>query len=169
MKHDIESNMGVLRQNNKDTVTYCNDMQTEVNKLYKLMISIIEVHYIESLLQIQDEGDRNSMSLFGVNERKENKLQSMLATPTVAKKASMAKEPYIEIDGECLSCSLEKYRPMIKEAFKMACVQYKPSGIPFRGDNFKRSSLIEIKEAVLMDSWLNAIQDIKYYREIYGA
>jgi hypothetical protein len=35
------------------------------------MISIIEVHYIESLLQIQDEGDRKAMSLWGINERKQ--------------------------------------------------------------------------------------------------
>jgi hypothetical protein len=26
------------------------------------------------------------------------------------------------LDDDCLSCALDKYRPMIKEAFKMACV-----------------------------------------------
>jgi acyl carrier protein phosphodiesterase len=57
---------------------------------------------------------------------------------------------------------------MIKEAFKMACVQYKPSGVPFRGNNFQRAALIEIKESVLMDSWLTAIQEINYYKDIYG-
>lgn len=51
----------------------------------------------------------------------------------------------------------------------MACVQYKPTGIPFRGQNFKRASLIEIKDNVLMESWLSAIRDIKFYKDIYGS
>jgi hypothetical protein len=33
-------------------------------------VSIIETHYLESLLLYQDEFDRHSMSLWGVNERK---------------------------------------------------------------------------------------------------
>jgi hypothetical protein len=86
------------------------------------------------------------------------------------KKKSVVKDQVsVCIDDECLSCSLDKYRPMIKEAFKMACVQYKPSGIPFRGNNFQRARLIEIKDNVLMESWLTAIKDIKYYNDIYGS
>ena len=108
-------------------------MQTEVNKLYRLMISIIEVHYIESLLQIQDEGDRKAMSLWGISERK--KEQQDLQQAIFGKKTSPKPQP-VEVDDDCLACGLDKYRPMIKEAFKMACVQYKPTGIPFRGQNF---------------------------------
>ena len=28
----------------------------------------------------------------------------------------------LKLDEDCLACSLEKYRPTIKEAFKMACI-----------------------------------------------
>jgi hypothetical protein len=50
----------------------------------------------------------------------------------------------------------------------MACVEYRPSGVPFRGNNYLRKSLIEMKDTLLMDAWLEAINKIEYYREEYN-
>ena len=52
-----------------------------------------------------------------------------------------------EIDEDCLSCSLSKYKPMIEKAFKLACITYKPGKIPFYSKMFERSSLITLKRA----------------------
>jgi hypothetical protein len=46
------------------------------------------------------------------------------------------------LDEDCLSCSIGKYRPFIKEAFKMACIDYKPSLVPFKGRQYKRTQFL---------------------------
>ena len=56
-----------------------------------------------------------------------------------------------QIDQDCLSCSLEKYRPMLKQAFKMACVQYQPRPVCFRDKKYQRKSLISLKKQIVED------------------
>jgi len=56
---------------------------------------------------------------------------------------------------------------MIKEAFKMACISYKPSKIPMRGCQFERKHLIELQNKYIQDSWEQALQHIDFYRNIY--
>ena len=55
----------------------------------------------------------------------------------------------VKIDNHCLGCSLEKYRPAISEAFKMACVQYKPGPVSFLGNNYDRKSLVNLKRNMI--------------------
>ena len=57
---------------------------------------------------------------------------------------------------------------MIKEAFKMACISYKPSKIPMRGYQYERKHLIELNKKYMQDSWTHAIQNIDFYKSIYG-
>jgi hypothetical protein len=67
------------------------------------------------MLEFQDEIDRETTSLWGidpvVDKDGKAKIESVL-TEQLA----------VQIDKDCLSCSLDKYRPMIKKAFKMACI-----------------------------------------------
>ena len=49
------------------------------------------------------------------------------------------------LDEDCLGCSLEKYRPFIKDAFKLACVQYKPSLVRLNDKEYGRVPLINAK------------------------
>ena len=161
-----------LVQKQGESADYVENNQKQV---LKLLISLVETAYMESLLQYQDEFDRHSMSLFGINERKkpanEGKVKSDLKDllkENTSTQVSLFDQPYKKIDEECLSCSLDKYRPTIKEAFKMACVEYKPSGVPFRGNNYLRKSMIEIKDNLLMDTWLNAINEISFLREEFN-
>ena len=46
---------------------------------------------------------------------------------------------------------------MIKEAFKMACISYKPSKVPMRGYQYDRKHLIQINRKYLEDSWNSAL------------
>lgn len=167
-------------------------MENNQKQVLKLLISLVETAYLESLLQYQDEFDRHSMSLFGINERKKpsneekvkSDLKDLVQTDTQGtqfssgengpkeakrKKLSLFEQPHLKIDEECLSCSLDKYRPTIKEAFKMACVEYKPSGVPFRGNNYLRKSMIEIKDNLLMGTWLEAINEVAFLREHFNS
>ena len=39
----------------------------------------------------------------------------------------------IKIDEDCMSCCLEKYRPLIREGFRMACINYNSQPIAVCG------------------------------------
>lgn len=82
--------------------------------------------------------------------------------------ADYGQEPYVQVDEDCLSCSLDKYRPMIKEAFKMACLQYKPTAVPFKGYSYGRKNLLELKHKILQKRWIEVIQRLDYYSERFS-
>ena len=50
----------------------------------------------------------------------------------------------------------------------MACISYKPSKIPMRGCQYERKHLIELNKKYMQDSWEQALQNIKFYKDIYG-
>ena len=77
--------------------------------------------------------------------------------------ADYGQEPFAKVDEDCLSCSLDRYRPMIKEAFKMACLQYKPTAVPFKGYQYARKNLLELKHKILQKKWIEAIKAVDYY------
>jgi len=56
---------------------------------------------------------------------------------------------------------------MIKEAFKMACIQYKPSYVPFRGCKYERRQMVEVKEKLLRESWFDAMGTMDFYKTMY--
>lgn len=85
-----------------------------------MVTTLVEVQHIDNMMLLQDEFDKSSYSLWGLEE-------------------------------DCLSCSVDKYKPFIQASFKIACLSYKPSGIPFRGTSYIRKSMIEIKQKILMD------------------
>ena len=49
--------------------------------------------------------------------------------------------------------SNEHLRKQIHQAFKMACVYYKPSPVLYRGNKYDRRSLIEAKRQMLDADW----------------
>ena len=51
----------------------------------------------------------------------------------------------------------------------MACVEYKPSGVPFRGNNYLRKSMIEIKDNLMMDTWLTAINEVPFLTDYFNS
>ena len=66
----IEQDINKLKQINDQLSSKTDNLDDHFNHVLKLVVSIIETHYLESLLLYQDEFDRHSMSLWGVNERK---------------------------------------------------------------------------------------------------
>ena len=51
----------------------------------------------------------------------------------------------VQLSDECTSCGDPRIKKKINTAFKMACVQYKPSWVLYRGNRFIRKRLIEAK------------------------
>ena len=57
---------------------------------------------------------------------------------------------------------------MIKEAFKMACLQYKPTAVPFKGYQYARKYLLELKHKILQKKWIETVKQIDYYNELFS-
>lgn len=57
---------------------------------------------------------------------------------------------------------------MIKEAFKMACLQYKPTDVPFKGYQYARKYLLELKHKILQKKWIDTVKHIDYYKELFS-
>lgn len=47
---------------------------------------------------------------------------------------------------------------MLQSAFKLACIKYKSSHVIFRGQNFSRQSLIELRASLLSEEWQSMLQ-----------
>lgn len=102
--------------------------RSEFSKVLGIVNSLLEAQYLAQLLEFQDEVDRHSMSLWAMapQENPDGSIQQQLAAlgDHSCNKPSAGPSPRVplKLDEDCLSCSLEKYRPLIKQAFKMACV-----------------------------------------------
>ena len=89
-----------------------------------------EMALVVSLI-VQDEDDRNSLALVGVQTRS----NEMDVRPE-----TRARKKYIDIDPQCLSCSSAPAD--VKKTFKVACLSYNPTPVKFKGNlysNFKQS------------------------------
>ena len=49
----------------------------------------------------------------------------------------------------------------------MACIQYKPSYVPFRGCKYERRQMVEVKEKLLRESWFDAMGTMDFYKTMY--
>ena len=93
-------------------------------------------------MEFQDEVDRHQTSLFAAQTYPEEDLARGDLLSLLKKKENKSG---IELDQSCMSCSLEKYRPFIKNAFKIACIQYKPSEVRLNDAHYSRVNLLNAK------------------------
>ena len=144
-------------------------MDEEFKRILDVIVSMVEAHFLANLLDLQDEVDKHNTSLWAVSEKTttddeiREKLQNEKRGPS-QKRDGVS----LAIDEDCLSCTLGKYKPMVKEAFKMACVQYRPSVVPFRGSNYPRRQMVDLKEDLLGNAWDLAISNISHLQNQYG-
>jgi len=52
-----------------------------------------------------------------------------------------------------MSCGDERMKRKVASAFKMACFNYAPSPVIFRGKKYERRALIESKRTMLDSQW----------------
>ena len=60
-------------------------------------------------------------------------------------------EPKYSIEKDCLSCCLQKYKPFVKEAFKIACLNYTSGMVRLSDNEYERTSLIDAKKMMITD------------------
>lgn len=87
-------------------------------------------------LQIQDEIDKQNISLMGMNENNS-------ADPaSIGRRNSI-----VELEKKCFSCC--GYPASTLSAFKMACLAYNPSSIIIDTKEYKREELLSITTGLL--------------------
>lgn len=78
-------------------------------------------------LQIQDELDKQSISLFGLKQE---------FSADILGEADIKKRPVVNLEKSCFSCN--GFPASTMSAFKMACLAYTPSTIKLDSREYKR-------------------------------
>lgn len=100
----------------KTTLKTFDSVYQENNRINDIQRSFYNFCSLVNHLQIQDEIDKQNISLMGINENSEE-----------ANVASRNRNSIIEVDKKCFSCC--GYPASTLSAFKMACLAYNPSSI----------------------------------------
>jgi hypothetical protein len=96
---------------------------------------MIEYSAVANALQIQDEIDRESISLMGYKEAK------------LTKGLHRLPRPVISIEKQCFSCTNQS--SIVLNAFKIACLAYTPSQVTFQNEKYSRRELLELQSTIL--------------------
>ncbi|CAG9322257.1 unnamed protein product [Blepharisma stoltei] len=113
-----------------------------IENLRKVIDLLVEFAKINIALVGQDEIDKESMSLMGIRDS---------PVKTSHRSSSVTKRMPVELDKVCLSCS--GHANLIANAFKMACISYSPSLVPFRGCQYDRNELVDLQRKILDGVW----------------
>lgn len=94
-------------------------------------------------LQIQDELDKQSISLLGVKES----FTEESPTGQVNRPAQVLNRKIVDFNPQCFSCC--GYPASTIAAFKMACLTYSPSDITIEEKEYKREEILDISTKIL--------------------
>ena len=67
IKNDLDQTVLLIQDQLKDAKNDIRGFDSTLEVVIDLINSIVDTHYLESMLQIQDEFDRHSTSLWGIN------------------------------------------------------------------------------------------------------
>ena len=124
----------------------------------KAISTLVELEFIQQSLDFQDEFDKHSLSLLGLNDLNLTYEDLMSKDKSVIKGQSgrlndATKSIAVRLSNECMSCGDERMKKKVTSAFKMACIDYAPSPVIFRGKRYERRNLIEAKRTMLDAQW----------------
>ena len=60
-----------------------------------------------------------------------------------------AKFKVVSLDSKCATHAVGQHNEIVMKAFKMACLQYKPSPVNFEHETYKRQELVAAKDKLL--------------------
>jgi hypothetical protein len=126
--------------NNKDT-KYLKEQTNSINNCIEGLLEVVKITY--NLIN-QDEEDRDGIKLSVFTEHKPR--------PSTKSKLSISLKP------ECLSCTGQN--STIYSAFKIACLNYSPSDVPFNNKLYPRRELIK-----LLEDYIFHIKEFPEYRQ----
>ena len=124
----------------------------------RIICSLVELEYMQQALDNQDEQDKHGINLFGLSETNmtiQDLLQKGAFKDLYSKRQNLkAESAAFQVQQNCLSCQDEEFgRARVMKAFKLACLSYKSQEVAFRGMNFTRRMLFEMRRKLIDDEW----------------
>lgn len=142
----------------------------------------MEIERIHVALDLQDDNDRKSINLIGVNgvtpstdqnlpsclpssrqntsrPATQNRTRPLTQQSLLRRRSaetsptSFPKRPVVHLDKTCQGCSGNN--GFVVSAFKMACLAYEPTPVKFRHHEYDRKHLIQTRSNILENFWSN--------------
>ncbi|OMJ92672.1 hypothetical protein SteCoe_4550 [Stentor coeruleus] len=142
--NDFKYELKVVQEKLEATDKQYMIMTDATNTISSKFATMVEYCSMAIALQMQDESDRESISLMGYKESKPIK-----STPKPGK-------AIIGLDKQCISCTGQS--SVVLNAFKIACLTYTPSQVIYRNDKYTRMELYDMLKR-LLNSLMNVSQD----------
>ncbi|CDW83857.1 UNKNOWN [Stylonychia lemnae] len=139
-KREISDNQFEMSKVNKIVEQNCTKIEVfgfQAQNMAEIQNAMLESLLIVNTIIAQDEEDRKSLSLVGIstiggNMGGENHVLSN-SKPEESRQM-------IKLDKTCMTCSNQN-NPIIKSAFKMACLAYQPRPVEFAGQKVPKDVL----------------------------
>lgn len=116
------------------------------------MATLFKLHQISACMELQDEEDRKSIMLMG-GQPAEKKQIGATKLPTdhflAPSDPTLHKEPVVGLDRACMTCATTQNNEQTYRAFKLACLNYKPSQVRYEQAEYSRNELIEAKQMLM--------------------
>ncbi|OMJ78878.1 hypothetical protein SteCoe_21232 [Stentor coeruleus] len=142
--NDFKSELKIVQDKLEETKQQYMIM-TEANDLIsRKFATMVEYCSMAIALQMQDESDRESISLMGYKESK-----PMKGAPKPGK-------AIVGLDKQCISCTGQS--SVVLNAFKIACLTYTPSQVIYRNEKYTRMELYDMLKR-LLNSLMNGFQE----------
>lgn len=146
-KTDIVKQISLYHNEQKLSGSSIERLEGSIGNFSDLIVSVAEVAKIVHLLTAQEEEDRQSLQLMGYSESKGQKA-------------------YISLKSDCMSCSGSN--PTVLTAFKMACLNYSPSGIKYKHRNYTRKQLITVLGTISNGIWSQITNKVPRFSSEFG-
>ena len=145
-----------LKTNLRNSIFKNNNIEKGIINIGEVISGIVEVLLIQSWLDEQDEKDRKSVSLWGINQKFPHKTEEYYKSISNIRKSNHSekfklsnvlnvKRNYNIITIDKNWYSWMNPNSIMLNAFKMAWLSYFPSEVRFKTQNYKRLELHEIK------------------------
>ena len=112
-----------------------------IDSLKKAIEGLVEVSRMNNALLFQDENDRDSMALIGYKSSQKTKTSKQV----------------VSFDNQCISCTGQN--PTLINAFKMACLSYRPSLVSYHSQRLARKDFLHAQAKVINSVWDNSVND----------
>eukprot|EP00347_Sterkiella_histriomuscorum_P006647 403351970 len=145
----------------RDTVgTYANSIDGHNQAIARVQIwakKVGDIMQLSSIIEAQEERDKQSIALIGlkesVNPNNDQTFQSHKKN---------AANQVVQLDNKCLTCNNNTSdRAILYSQFKMACLQYRPSNMSYKNQDFTKDEILNQKSKMILD-----LQNIELYRDM---
>lgn len=123
MRSDLMLEFNKIKAVNEEIKKNMNENNDDLTNVIETLSHVLQLQYVTQALEFQDEVDRHDQSLWATQTFSKDELAQQDLLEKLRQREKETGQGFrVAIDEDCLGCSLEKYRPFIRDAFKLACI-----------------------------------------------